>query len=168
MFKWEQVYPTWQGHWFDLNTYKSSSRSTVVPSSSFALMRHFSFDAEKDFVSFLKLLTNPGNRLTCLTPFLGGFQRHFFQGALVRQKSRASSSTPTTTCLPSESVFLENYVLLNLMKCFYKLYCAPGINPMNGLQACINKIANTYVFQSHFYSLVKINSIIIHFFTFKY
>ena len=35
--------------------------------------------------------------LTSLTPFLGGFHTHFFQGTFVWQYNLASSSTPTTS-----------------------------------------------------------------------
>ena len=43
--------------------------------------------------------------LTCLTPFLGGFHKHRFQGKFVWQKSLASSSMAAIICLPSLSVF---------------------------------------------------------------
>ena len=45
--------------------------------------------------------------LTCRTPFLGGFQIHFFQGTFVRQNNFAVSSTATINCFPPLSVFFK-------------------------------------------------------------
>jgi len=46
-------------------------------------------------------------KYTSRTPFLGGFQMHFFQGTFVRQNNFAFSSIATTSCLPPLSVFLK-------------------------------------------------------------
>ena len=70
---------------------------------------------------------------TSRTPFLGGFQIHFFQGTFVRQNSFAFSSIATTSCLPPLSVFLKTRYSSGSLLLHPKTKCQSNTNTMRNI-----------------------------------
>ena len=72
-------------------------------------------------------------KFTSRTPFLGGFQIHFFQGTFVRQNNFAFSSIATTSCLPPLSVFLKTRYSSGSLLLHPKTKCQSNTNTIRNI-----------------------------------
>ena len=84
-------------------------------------------------------------KYTSRTPFLGGFQIHFFQGTFVRQNSFAFSSIATTSCLPPLSVFLKTRYSSGSLLLHPKTKCQSNTNTMRNISMHCEKTKCLFV-----------------------
>jgi hypothetical protein len=84
-------------------------------------------------------------KYTSRTPFLGGFQIHFFQGTFVRQNNFAFSSIATTSCLPPLSVFLKTRYSSGSLLLHPKTKCKSNTNTMRNISMQCEKTSKVKV-----------------------